>query len=199
MSRTRYLLAAAGALGLAACSQTTDGTTDAAATDAAATDATATDTAMASDAAMTPATGESQATTFLTDAMMIDNAEIAAGQMAVDKGSSQGVKDFGRMLVSEHTAHKAKLVALAGPMNVPATDDTKPDAKALAARLEGLSGAAFDKAFAEGMEDGHKKAIAMYEAQGNAGGPEPVTALVKETLPVLRKHLATAEGLQEDM
>ena len=189
MTRIHFLLAAAGALALSACSQTAD-------TDA---DATATDTAMATDAAMTPAAADDHATTFLTDAMMTDNAEIAAGQMAADKGSSQGVKDFGRTLVTDHTAHKAKLATLAGTMNVPTTDDTTPDAKAMAAKLEGLSGADFDKAFVDGMVDGHKKAIAMYESESTSSDAAPVVSLAKETLPTLRMHLKTAEGLQKGM
>ena len=180
-------LALAGALGLAlaACGERA-GETDAEATGAA---------AGATTAEATPAAGN-EATTFLADAMMGDNAEVRVGNLAAEKGESDAVKEFGRMLASEHGAHKTKVAAIATKMNVPETDATKPDATALFERLQGLSGAEFDQAFATGMVESHRKNIAMYEAQANGNGPADVKALAAETLPVLRKHLETAEGLQ---
>lgn len=195
MNRYPLFLAAAGALALAACSQNAADDSDTATT------ATATETAVASEtpatAAATPA--DSTAAAFLTDAMKGDNSEIKVGTMVTDKAADQKVKDYARMLVNEHGAHKQQVLALGKTMNVPATEEITPDAQALEKKLAGLSGAAFDKAFLDGMVASHTKNIAKYEAQEKAGGPAELSALVKDTLPKLRKHLADAEALRKSM
>ncbi len=50
----------------------------------------------------TPASGTDQQ--FVNTAAQIDMTEAHIGQMAQDQGGTQGVKDFGQMLVTDHTA-----------------------------------------------------------------------------------------------
>src|SRR4051812_19094198 len=92
-----FVLASGVCLATAACSKHDD-TSD---TNAAATEAPAVDTAATPAATDTAAAASSQAAAFLTDAMKGDNSEVRVGQLAQTKGSSQGVKDFGKMLESD--------------------------------------------------------------------------------------------------
>lgn len=132
---------------------------------------------------------------FIKTAMMGDNAEVQMGKLAQQKGSSQGVRDFGHMLEMDHGMHKDKDVALASKLGVQPTDDVPLMAKMDKKKLEGLSGAKFDHAFIEGMIKDHKKDIGEFEKQAKAHG---VTAqFATDTLPTLRKHLQTAEGLMK--
>lgn len=135
-------------------------------------------------------------TAFLTDAMEGDNSEVALGKIAEQKGGSKGVKDLGRMLETDHSAHKEKVAALARQAGLPVTDDIKDEAKSLETKLNGLSGAAFDKEFVSATVDAHKKDIAKYEQQAKSGDQQ-TAKLAQQTLPTLKKHLATAEGLQK--
>ncbi|MGN6156146.1 MAG: DUF4142 domain-containing protein [Sphingomicrobium sp.] len=134
-------------------------------------------------------------TSFVTDAMKGDNDEVALGNLAEQKASSQGVKDMAKMLVSDHSAHKQQLATLAQQNGVAVTDDLKDEAKAEQTKLNALSGAAFDKEFVRATVENHKKDIAKYEEQ--AKGTGPVADMAKQTLPVLQKHLAAAEALQK--
>lgn len=183
------LTSLAAALALSACAEPADET----ATDEMLTEET---TTTAQQAGATPAAGEAQANQFLMDAMRGDNSEIAAGRLASEKGSSDAVKEYGRMLVQEHGAHKTQVAQVGQALGVQQTDEPSPDGQQLMTRLQGLSGAEFDRAFAQGMVESHRKTIAMYEQQEQAGGPDQVTALVRQSLPVLRKHLEQAEKLQ---
>ena len=133
---------------------------------------------------------------FLTDAMKGDNSEVALGKIAQSKGASQGVKDLGSMLVTDHGAHKSEVATLAQQAGVAVTDDIKDEAKTLETKLNGLSGAAFDKAFVDATVEDHKKDIAAYEKQANSGDAQ-TAALANKTLPTLRKHLETAQKLQK--
>lgn len=135
-------------------------------------------------------------TQFVTDAIKGDNGEVAIGQLAAQKASSQAAKDFGNMLATDHGAHKQKLAALATTANVAVTDEPTPEAKSNLDKLKGLTGSAFDKAFADMMVDDHTKDIAKYEKQAQSSDPQ-TAALAKETLPTLRKHLDTAKALQK--
>lgn len=159
----------------------------------------ASDTAMASaDPSSDAGSAQANAHTahFLTDAMKGDNGEVRVGKLAAEKGSAKGVRDYGKMLAEDHGTHLTKVNALAQSMNVPATAETKAEADELYSKLQGLSGAAFDKAFIEGMIADHKKDIAAFQEEAASGDPAPVTDMARETVPTLQKHLKTAQSLQ---
>ena len=62
--------------------------------------------------------------------------------------------------------------------------------------LETLSGAAFDRAFANHMVKGHEKAISKFEAAlPNLQDPE-LKKYAEKTLPILHKHQEMAQSLQ---
>lgn len=133
---------------------------------------------------------------FLTDAMKGDNSEVALGKIAQAKGGSQGVKDLGAMLVADHGAHKTQVAALAQQAGVPVTDDLTDEAKSLETKLNGLSGADFDKAFIDAAVEDHEKDIAKYEQQAKSSDAQ-TAQLAQQTLPTLHKHLDAAKARQK--
>ena len=133
---------------------------------------------------------------FVTEAMKADNGEVALGTLAQQKGGSAGVKDLGKMLATDHAAHKQEVAALAQKANVPVTDNLKDEAKTEQAKLQGLSGAAFDKEFVRATVEAHKKDIAKYEQEAKSGDAQ-TAALASQTLPTLRKHLQAAQALEK--
>ena len=75
------------------------------------------------------------------------------------------------------------------------TPPTAPNAKQKTAyeRMSKLSGARFDKQFAQAAVKDHKQDIAMYEREAKSKGP--LASFAQETLPTLRKHLQTAQAI----
>ena len=145
-----------------------------------------------------PATaGADHAAKFLTDAIQADNAEIKAGQAAQDMGSTQAVKDYGKMLVADHTKAKDQTSQVAMAMNVPVPTGTPPDADAELKMATSMSGTGFDKDFLSAMVKDHQKAIDMFTQESSSSDPAQVTDLAKQTLPTLKKHLETAQKLQK--
>jgi putative membrane protein len=155
---------------------------------------------MANDMMMNDAMGNATAdaaavdAAFVTWAMKGNNSEVAMGKMAQDKGGTQAVKDFGKMLVTDHSAANDKLEALAASANVPVTDALSDEAMAAKPKMEAMSGATFDAAFKTMAIEAHQKDIAKYEAQAKSNDAQ-TAAYAEATLPVLRKHLQTAEAL----
>jgi predicted outer membrane protein len=133
---------------------------------------------------------------ILKDMANADMAEIEGGKMAQSKGQSAEVKAFGQQMIDDHTANLNEVKALAQARGV--TLPSEPDAKhkAMAAKLEKMSGDAFDKAYMKqaGVQDHtmvHKKLVA---ASKKAKDPE-LKALVDKTEPVVAQHLKSAQQM----
>ena len=157
--------------------------------------ATAADTG-ATEAPATTAASD-HAAQFLTDVIQTNNAEIKFGQAAQDMGSTQGVKDFGKMLVDDHTKANDQAKQLAMALNVPVPDGTTPEADSELKMATGMSGAGFDKDFLADMVKGHQQAIDKFQQEADSSDPAQVTDFAKQTLPTLKKHLQTAQSLQK--
>jgi putative membrane protein len=190
-SSTRtIILTAAAILALAACRQNT-ADNNMAANDM---NAMSGNIDMTANAATTNASETQVDSDFVTSSIKGDTAEIAIAQLAETKGSSQAARDLGKMLATDHSAHKQKLIDLANSAGIPVPTDPAPEGHANLLKLQALSGADFDQALARMLIDSHHKGIAKNEKQATSGDPQ-TAALAKETLPVLKKHLAAAEAL----
>ena len=160
-----------------------------------ATDATATDTATPVAAETTAAADH--ASQFLTDVIQTNNAEIKFGQAAQSQGSTQAVRDFGKMLVDDHTKANGQASEIAKAMNVAVPTSVKPYDMAEYNMVTGMKGAVVDKDFAAAMVKGHQKAVDMFQMEADSGDPAQVTDFAKQTLPTLKKHLEMAQSLQK--
>ena len=193
---TRTLtLTAAAILALAACKQNTAANTMTGANDMNAMSGNIDMTANATNEAGTNTAAANKVDAdFVTSSIKGDTAEIAIGQLATTKGSTKAVRDFGQMLVTDHGAHKQKLIDLANTAGIAVPTEPADEGHANLLKLQALSGTTFDKTFEQMLVDSHHKGIAKNEKQAANGDPQ-TAALAKETLPVLKKHLANAEAL----
>lgn len=135
-------------------------------------------------------------TTFIKDAIQGDNAEIKMGQLAQQNGSSQGVKDFGKTLVSDHTMAKQQAEDVAKQIGVTPPSSVSPEAQQTYDKLSKMSGASFDREFAQHMTMDHKKDIAKFRMEANMRSG-PASELAAKQLPTLEKHLKMAEDLEK--
>jgi putative membrane protein len=154
-------------------------------------------TATATPAAAQTTAAPNHATQFLTDVIQTNNAEVKFGQAAQSMGSTQAVRDFGKMLVDDHTKANEQASQIAKAMNVVVPSGIKPDDMAAYNMATSMKGADFDKDFAEAMVKGHQKAIDMFQQEADSGDTAQVTDFAKQTLPTLKKHLETAQSLQK--
>jgi putative membrane protein len=132
--------------------------------------------------------------TFITKAIQANLAEISVGQLAGTKGTTDAVRSYGQLLVTDHTKANEKATTLATAAGV--TPPTAADAggKKLYDKLSGLSGAAFDRAFVGAMVKDHKQAIKLFNKEANSG-TSPIALFAKDTVPTLQGHLKTAQSL----
>jgi putative membrane protein len=126
-------------------------------------------------------------------------AEVNAGRLAQDKGNSQQVKDFGAMMVKDHSAANEKLQALASSKSI--TLPTSPSVGQMAskAKLDVLSGDTFDKSYVKGQISAHRQTVALFRKEISAGQDADAKAFAAATLPTVRAHLKAITAIAADM
>jgi len=134
--------------------------------------------------------------TFIKDAIQGNLAEVKVGQLAQEKGASQGVKDFGTQLTKDHDKANQSATQVAQQLNVTAPDAPAMKQKAVYAKLSALSGDKFDREFIKSMVKDHQEDIAKYQKEAQKVGPAADYA--KATLPKLREHLKMAQDLEHN-
>lgn len=134
---------------------------------------------------------------FVDFAAQTDMVEANLGQLAQNAASSQGVKDFGQMLQTDHTNDfgQLKQAAQQAGLNVPDAID-KAHNKAMIDPFQKLHGAAFDRKFIHEMVTGHTAAIARYKKEENDAQNPAIKSYAQTALPVLQKHLDQAKQLE---
>ena len=135
---------------------------------------------------------------FITDAAGGGMMEVQLGQLAKTHAASQAVKDFGAMMVRDHSKANDELKAVAAKNNItiPATLDNK-----FQKHIDDLSkknGADFDKDYMSMMVDDHQDDIKMFEkCAKNEDEKADVKTFAAKTLPVLYKHLDQAKKVKD--
>jgi putative membrane protein len=191
------LVAITTSFSLAACKKTETPATDTAATAV----APARDTTPAA-AAAAPALNDAQIAHIAVTANSVDSA---AGELAKKKGSSKAVRDFGQTMVTDHGGVNKQAVALVTKLNVtPEDNDTSKQLKAGGdanlAKLETLSGAAFDKAYIDNEVTFHQTVL---DALDKTLIPDAKNAelkgLLEKVRPAIVAHLEHAKTIQAGM
>ncbi|MGC2214410.1 MAG: DUF4142 domain-containing protein [Silvibacterium sp.] len=135
---------------------------------------------------------------FVDFAAQTDMVEANLGQLAQTVASAQPVKDYGQMLVTDHTSdfHQLYDAAHQASLTVPDAIDTEHD-KAMIDPFQKLKGAAFDRRYIQEMIAGHTKAIAIYKKEAVDAQNPALKSYAEQALPVLEKHLAGAKDLEK--
>jgi putative membrane protein len=134
---------------------------------------------------------------FVDFAAQTDMTEAHLGQLAQDQASSQAVKDFAQMLVTDHTDDYRKLSDAATKAGATVPKGLDAQHNKMIAPFEKLKGAAFDRRFEREMVAGHTKAIAEYKRAAADLQSADLKAYATATLPALEKHLDAAKGLEK--
>ncbi|MDQ6889570.1 MAG: DUF4142 domain-containing protein [Bacteroidota bacterium] len=142
---------------------------------------------------------DQKAKDFVKDAATGGMMEVELGKMAEGKGKSQQVKDFGKMMVDDHSKANDELKNIATKKNIDVppslTDDQRKDVD----KLSKKTGADFDKAYVDMMVEDHKKDVAAFKkASGNLNDNDLKT-FATTTLPTLQKHLDAIQGIKSKM
>lgn len=143
------------------------------------------------------ATVAEQDAQFAMDAADSGLAEVQLGEAALTKGSSPKVKEFGKMMVGDHTKANDELKAIAADKGISLAMQPSESKQKDAAGIISKSGKDFDKAYLAQMVKDHKKTVSLFE-DGHKNVQDPdIRAFIDKTLPVLKTHLQHVEQLEK--
>jgi putative membrane protein len=132
---------------------------------------------------------------FLRAAIQGNYSEVTLGRLIQNRSSSPQVRNFGAMLVRDHShgLAQAKTIAARLRLRVPLT--LTSEARREAVLLRHLNGRAFDREVRRYMIGDHQKDIAEFRAQVRSGD-RATSGYAAATIPVMRRHLAMARSIR---
>jgi putative membrane protein len=134
---------------------------------------------------------------FLRSAAEGSMTEVKLAQLAEEKAQSEEVKKFAKRMVEEHSkaTEELKQIGTREGIDLP-TDWSRKHAEAYD-RLEELSGAEFDRAYARDMVQDHEQDVNEFKrAMATAKNPA-LNQFAALTLPTLEAHLQEAKEMME--
>jgi len=120
-------------------------------------------------------------------------AEVELGKLAQKRGSTAHVKDYGKMLVGDHTRLNNEFKDIASRENITLPSDVSPEQRQTIDMLAKLSGAQFDRAFLSDSVKDHRADIKEFEKEAANGQDVAVKNFASNSLDTLRTHLKMAE------
>ncbi len=132
---------------------------------------------------------------FVNLAAQTDMTEAHLGQLAANQASSQAVKDYAQMLVTDHTNDYNQLTAVAKKAGLTVPLGLDAQHQKMIAPFEKLNGKMFDTRYAHAMVMGHETAIAAYDKEARDAQNADLKAYAQGGLPTLEKHKTGAQAL----
>jgi len=137
---------------------------------------------------------------FAMQASATDLAEVNLGRIAAQRAGNADVKQFAQRMIDEHSKSSNQMLALANKKGtVRLAERMDPMHQTLATRLLQLSGANFDREYMTHMVEGHRKAVALFEAEAQNGKDPELKAFAAKTLPTIKEHLKMAEDISNKL
>lgn len=131
---------------------------------------------------------------FMIKAAQDNLAEIQMGQLAQQRGATDMVKQYGQMMVREHTQANRELAQLATSKGVTLPKDMGAENRAIYNRLSGLSGTAFDRAYMAAMVTSHMKDVSLFRSKATQAQSPELKTWASSKLPSLVEHLQMARS-----
>jgi putative membrane protein len=128
-------------------------------------------------------------TDFILAAAQGGMTEVKLGELAARNGSRDDVKEFGRMMVKDHTVINDDLKALAAQKGVTLTETVDAKHQEKLDTMAALTGAGFDDAYIAAMIKGHKQVAKEFKAEYAATQDSDIKSFLDKSLPVVEKHL----------
>lgn len=155
----------------------------------------------------TATTGTTVSNTPLTrdDSMFVMEAaigglmEVQAGQLAQQNGASQRVKDFGGMMVTDHSKANDELRSYASGHGITLPDSLPSKEQKHINQMKSMKGAAFDRHYISMMVDDHQKDVAKFKKESTGANDAQLKQWAGNTLPVLQKHLDSIQAIKKGM
>lgn len=136
--------------------------------------------------------------TFIKETAQSGVAEVNMAQVGTQKAQDPALKEAAQQLVTDHSKLNDQLKELAQKKGITLSTEVDSKHQRMIDHLSGLSGAEFDKAFAQHMAQGHKKSIAKFKKAAANTEDTEISQFAKGALPTLEGHLTLIQKWAPD-
>lgn len=138
---------------------------------------------------------------FITVIRFANLWEIPMGRLAVERGTTQTVKDVGATLAEDHTKLDVAIKELAARFRVPLPDQATSQQQAWMAEISSQTGEGFDRTFANRLRGAHGTVFGLVAEVRAGTRNEVIRAFAEQANTVVMKHMSLLEstGLVQPM
>lgn len=136
---------------------------------------------------------------FLVKAYDGGMMEVSLGNLVAQKSQMPRVKGFGEMMVKDHSSANEQIRQLAAMRTVELPRGNSDEKMKMIDNISAKSGKESDKDYINMMVDDHKKDIDEFKSAANQVKDSAVQRFIRETIPVLQKHLDSCTAIQASM
>jgi putative membrane protein len=134
---------------------------------------------------------------FYSDAAEAGISEVDAGKLAQQKGSSQDVKDFGAMMVKDHSKANEKLQSIASAQGEKLPTSASVMQITEAKKLQMQSGKSFDESYIKSQVKAHEDTIKLLNDEVANGKDAQAKSFASSTLPTVEGHLSKIKAIAQ--
>jgi putative membrane protein len=138
---------------------------------------------------------------FVRKAAMGDLYEIEAGKIAIEKGQSEAVKQFGQQMVDAHTksSEELKAIVTAEKLDVSFRDKLGHRHQKYVDALNEAKPEAFDRIYVNQQVRTHAKAAELFDAYAEGGDNGALKQFAANALPTIKEQRRAAKKLAKTL
>ena len=129
------------------------------------------------------------------DARMMD-AQV--GLLAIEKGSSSSIRDFGQRMMNDHSVLLEKIKKLAIQRNIPLPDQISNRKVDVHRNLSDENGREFDRTFIKMIIADHERDLKLFKKAAEYNDPD-VSAFAKRYLPLIESDLQKIKKIKLEL
>lgn len=135
---------------------------------------------------------------FVRKAMQGDMAEVQLGQLTLQKTDNDQVKQFAQRMIDDHTRMNDQMKPVAQQLGVDVPAQISKRDRATMAKLQALSGSAYDQAYIKDMVKDHKQDLSDFQMEASSGQDQIVKDAASQGSKVIAQHLQLAQQMAKD-
>ena len=135
---------------------------------------------------------------FVKNAMQGGMAEVQLGQMTLQKTNNDQVKQFAQRMIDDHTKMNEQMKPVAQQLGVDVPGQISKKDRATMAKLQSLSGPAYDQAYIKDMVKDHKQDLSDFQMEASSGQDQTAKDAASQGSKVIAQHLQMAQQMAKD-
>jgi putative membrane protein len=135
---------------------------------------------------------------FVAKAMQGGKAEVELGQLTLQKSQNEQVKQFAQRMIDDHTKLNDQMKPVAQQLGVTVPNQVSKKDKQTMAKLQALSGPAYDQAYIKDMVKDHKQDLSDFQMEASSGQDQTVKDAATQGSQVIAQHLQMIQQIAKD-